>query len=47
MFEILRLNEFYGESEAIEIAKGRNELPLTLKKGFKQLRRELKWLRRN
>jgi len=47
MFELLRLNEFYGESEAIEIAKGRNELPLTLKKGFKQLRRELKWLRRN
>lgn len=47
MFEILRLNEFYGESEAIEIAKGKNELPLTLKKGFKQLRRELKWLRRN
>ena len=47
MFEILRLNEFYGESEAIEVAKGRNELPLTLKKGFKQLRRELKWLRRN
>ena len=47
MFEILRLNEFYGESEAIEIAKGRNELPLTLKKGFKQLRRELKWLKRN
>ena len=47
MFEILRLNEFYGESEAIEIAKGRNELPLTLKKGFKQLRRELKWLERN
>jgi len=47
MFEILRLNEFYGASEAIEIAKGKNELPLTLKKGFKQLRRELKWLRRN
>jgi hypothetical protein len=47
MFELLRLNEFYGESEAIEIAKGKNELPLTLKKGFKQLRRELKWLRRN
>ena len=47
MFELLRLNEFYGASEAIEIAKGRNELPLTLKKGFKQLRRELKWLRRN
>ena len=47
MFEILRLNEFYGASEAIEIAKGRNELPLTLKKGFKQLRRELKWLKRN
>lgn len=47
MFELLRLNEFYGESEAIEIAKGKNELPLTLKKGFNQLRRELKWLKRN
>ena len=46
MFELLRLNEFYGASEAIEIAKGKNELPLTLKKGFEQLKRKRKWLTR-
>ena len=40
VLEILRLNDWSGESEAIEIAKGKNELPLTFKKGITQIRRQ-------
>jgi len=43
MFELLRLGKFYGASEAIEIAKGKNEIPMTLIKGLKQLKRKLEW----
>lgn len=46
MFELLRLNDFYRVSETMDIAKGKNELPLTLKKGFKQLTRKRKWLKK-
>jgi hypothetical protein len=46
ILEILRLDHFYNESELIEIAKGKNELPTTFKKGFKQLKRELQWQKR-
>lgn len=46
ILEILRLDHFYNESESIEIAKGKNELPTTFKKGFKQLKRELQWQKR-
>ena len=46
MLELLRLDNFYNESEFIEIAKGKNELPTTFKKGFKQLKRELQWQKR-
>tara|TARA_R110000772_G_scaffold211811_1_gene322339 strand:+ start:134 stop:274 length:141 start_codon:yes stop_codon:yes gene_type:complete len=43
MFELLKLGKFYGASENIEIAKGKNEIPLTLKKGLKQLKRLREW----
>ena len=46
MFELLKLSKFYGASEAIEIAKGKNEIPLTLVKGFKQLKRKREWLKK-
>lgn len=46
MLELLKLNEFYGESEAIEIAKGKNELAQSWKTVFKQLKRKTKWLKR-
>ena len=43
LLELLQLDEWYNVSDAIEIAKGRNELPKTIKKGFKQIKRARKW----
>jgi hypothetical protein len=39
---MLQLNEHYGQSETIEIAKGKYELPKTWKQTFKQIKREWK-----
>lgn len=38
--------DHYGQSEAIEIAKGKYEYPKTFKDFFKQVKREIKWRRR-
>lgn len=38
--------DHYGQSEAIEIAKGKNELPKTFSDFFKQVKREYKWRKR-
>lgn len=35
--------DHYGRSEAIEIAKGKYELPTTIKKGWNQIKRNYKW----
>lgn len=40
---ILNSLEHYNQSETIEIAKGKYELPNTIKKGYKQIKRNLKW----
>jgi hypothetical protein len=45
ILELLQCTEHYGQSELIEIAKGKYELPKTFKKGFTQLKRELKCLK--
>lgn len=42
IIQLLQLHEHYGISENIEIAKGKNEIPKTWKKGFKQLKRFIK-----
>ena len=33
-----------GETENIRIAQGKYKLPETLKEGYKQIKRDLKWL---
>jgi hypothetical protein len=35
--------EHYGKSEVIEIAKGKYEMPFTIKKGWNQIKRNYKW----
>ena len=40
---LLKVDEFYNESEAIEIAKGKYELPTTFKKGYKKIKRAIKY----
>ena len=44
IISLLILNEHYASSEMIEIAKGKYEIPKTWKKGFEQIKREVKWL---
>lgn len=43
IFEILRSEKFYGESEAIEIAKGKYELTTSFKKQWEQHKRKREW----
>jgi hypothetical protein len=40
---MLNALDHYGQSEAIEIAKGKYELPMTFKKGWNQIKRNYKW----
>ena len=43
VLELLAEDEYYGISEEIEIAKGKNEFPFTWKKVFKKIKRQYKW----
>lgn len=40
LLDILALDDFYGVSKEIDIAKGKNELALTVKKRWKQYKRK-------
>ncbi len=42
--DLLQTNEFYNQSERIDIAKGRYELPITWKETWKLIKRI--WLKR-
>lgn len=46
ILELLILDEHYAQSEAIEIAKGKNELITNWKRAFKQIKRDIKWQRK-
>ena len=39
ILDLLALDEFYGGTEAIEIAKGKYELKKTIKEGYEQGKR--------
>ena len=43
VLKLLNIDEFFGVSKTIEVAKGKNKLPETIKEGFKQVKREIKW----
>lgn len=45
ILDMLQLDDHFGQSENIEIAKGKYELPLTFKIFKRQLKREIKWLK--
>jgi hypothetical protein len=42
ILEMLQLDEHYGQSEAIEIAKGKYEIPKTFLGILKQFKRQIK-----
>jgi hypothetical protein len=39
LIKLLNLDNFYGQDETIEIAKGKYKLAETLKEGIKQIKR--------
>lgn len=39
--KLLNIDNFYGQTENIEIAKGKYKLPTSLKEGCKQIKREI------
>jgi len=43
IIQMLQISDFYGESELIDIAKGKNKLPLTIKDMRKSKKRNKKW----
>lgn len=43
IIDMLQLDDHFGQSENIEIAKGKYELPKTIKTAKRQLKREIKW----
>jgi hypothetical protein len=42
ILDILKIDEFYGKSDFIDIAKGRYEIPTSVKQAYKQGKRKLK-----
>lgn len=42
ILDLLALDEFYGQSENIEIAKGKYQLADSFKKGLKKIKRQWK-----
>jgi len=43
VIKLLNIDHFYGINETIEIAKGKNKLPETIKEGLEQIKRKTKW----
>jgi len=39
VLKLLQLDDFYGESEVIEIAKGKYKMPENLREGVEQIKR--------
>jgi hypothetical protein len=46
ILKLLRSDEHLGYSEIIEIAKGKNKLPMSIKEKKQQVKREKAWLKR-
>ena len=40
IIKLLALDKYYGVSETIDIAKGKYKIPLTLKEGLEQIKRD-------
>jgi len=43
ILKLLNVDNFYGKDEYIEIAKGKNKLPETLREGYEQIKRNRRW----
>jgi len=45
ILDLLTSMNHFNQSEEIEIAKGKYEIPMTINKGLKQIKRIAKWQR--
>lgn len=43
VLKLLKLDDYYGKSRNIDIAKGINKVPMTIKEGLEQVKRKRKW----
>lgn len=43
IIKILAIGDAYGVSERVDFAKGSHKLPMSLKEGWLQFKREQKW----
>lgn len=41
--KILSIDDFYGVSDTIDTAKGKNKLPQNIKEGWQQYKRKKAW----
>ena len=46
IIQLLSMSDYYGQSELIDIAKGKYEFTLDYKKKQKQIKRKKAWLQR-
>jgi len=42
ILKMLSIDDFYGESDNIDIAKGKNQIPTSFNKAIKKIKREWK-----
>lgn len=42
ILDLLKIDDFYGKSDLIDIAKGKYAIPTTIKEAYKQGKRKLK-----
>ena len=43
VLELLETDNFYGKSELIEKAKGKNKIPLSIREAWEQRKRSKQW----
>ena len=43
IIQLLPLNNYYGDSKAIDLAKGYYKIPRTYRDTYEQFKRDLKW----
>ncbi|UII80005.1 hypothetical protein [Flagellimonas sp. CMM7] len=43
ILDLLAMDDWYNVSSEIEIAKGKNKLPTSIKEGVQQAKRKAKW----
>ena len=44
VFKLIKLSDYYGDSEVIDVAKGKYKIPQTFIEAYKQFKRDLAWL---